>query len=154
MCIRDRSDTLDISDSIRAIRSNSPEDINEKLEKSINQTQKSEEIIVQEVRALTDVTAKARMLDVKHKDAIDTFKSELSLLRNNIHAQIREVLSKIVVQDEIKFLCEEAITGITNANAETGVVTKHLKELKVNNEKQAQLFVEIQNVLALSLIHI
>lgn len=143
-----KSDTLDISDSIRAIRSNSPEDINEKLEKSINQTQKSEEIIVQEVRALTDVTAKARMLDVKHKDAIDTFKSELSLLRNNIHAQIREVLSKIVVQDEIKFLCEEAITGITNANAETGVVTKHLKELKVNNEKQAQLFVEIQNVLA------
>ena len=143
-----KSDTLDISDSIRAIRSNSPEDINEKLEKSINQTQKSEEIIVQEVRALTDVTAKARMLDVKHKDAIETFKSELSLLRKNIHAQIREVLSKIVVQDEIKFLCEEAITGITNANTETGVVTKHLKELKVNNEKQAQLFVEIQNVLA------
>ena len=42
-----KSDTLDISDSIRAIRSNSPEDINEKLEKSINHTQKSEEIIVQ-----------------------------------------------------------------------------------------------------------
>lgn len=143
-----KADMLDISDTIRDIRKNSPENVNEQFEKVVNQTQKSEEIVVQEVRALTDVTAKARVLDAKSKEAIDTFKGELALLRNNIHAQIREVLSKIVVQDEIKFLCEEAITGISNTNSETGVITKHLKELKVSDEKQAQLFNEIYNVLS------
>lgn len=142
-----KSDISDLSDSVGSIDKQAIFNTEKNVEKVIELTEKSKSEIVEEVQELKAITAKSAVLDAKSKEAIETFKSELNLLKANIHTQIREVLSKIVVQDEIKFLCEEAITGIKNNGSETGVVRKYLKDLKAGDDRNTDIINEIKNIL-------
>ncbi len=142
-----KADSLEIVESVKNIDNKALKNTEKKIEQVIDVTQKANDTLINEVQELKTITAKASVLDAKNKETVETFKTELTALKTNIHTQIREVLSKIVIQDEIKFLCEEAITGIKNNGTETGVVRKYLKELKIGDDKQIQLFSEIKTIL-------
>ena len=141
-----KSDSSDIAKSIKSVDNTAIKNTDKKIAEVIEENKNSTEQIINEVNDLKKITAKAVVLDAKNKETIETFKNELALLKNNIHTQIRELLSKLVVQDEIKFLCEEAVTGITSGSDEIGVVQKYLRELKVNDERQAELFQEVKEL--------
>ena len=142
-----KADISDVSDSVRNIDNQSIFNTEKNIGKVIDLTKKNNTDVMNELEELKTITAKSAILDAKSKEAIDTFKNELAQLKANIHTQIREVLSKIVVQDEIKFLCEEAITGIKNNNSETGVVRKYLKDLKAGDDNQVEVLNEIKAIL-------
>lgn len=142
-----KSDTVEIAEDIRAIDNAAIKNTENKLSDVIENSQKYTEKIINEVNKLKDVTAKADVLEAKNKETIEIFKNELASVRNNIHSQIREVLSKIAVQDEIKFLCEEAAASVSHNSGEIGVIQKYLKDLKNGDEKQGRIFEEIQTIL-------
>lgn len=142
-----KSDTVEIAEDIRAIDNAAIKNTENKLSDVIENSQKYTEEIINEVNKLKDVTAKADVLEAKNKETIEIFKNELASVRNNIHSQIREVLSKIAVQDEIKFLCEEAAASVSHNSGEIGVIQKYLKDLKNGDEKQGRIFEEIQTIL-------
>ena len=142
-----KADISDVSDSVRNIDNQSIFNTEKNIGKVIDLTKKNNTDVMNELEELKTITAKSAILDAKSKEAIDTFKNELAQLKANIHTQIREVLSKIVIQDEIKFLCEEAITGIKNNNSETGVVRKYLKDLRAGDDNQVEILNEIKTIL-------
>ncbi|MCR5260315.1 MAG: hypothetical protein K6C94_00575 [Candidatus Gastranaerophilales bacterium] len=142
-----KADFNELYDTVKSIDKQSIYETEKNVKKILANKQSAEEDILSQIEEVKNITAKSAVLDARSKEAVETFKSELTQLKNNIHNQIRDVLSKIVIQDEIKFLCEEAITGIKNTNSETGVLRKYLKDIKSDDERHAEQIEEIKNII-------
>ena len=84
------------------------------------------------------------LFESRSAENLSTIKNELSQVRNNLHTQIQEILRKIVVQDEIKSLCDDALTEIRNNNSEIGVVRKFMKGTQSVEQRQEELLDEIR----------
>ncbi len=84
------------------------------------------------------------LFETRSAESLATVKNELSQVRQNLHTQIQEVLRKIVIQDEIKSLCEDALTEIRNNNSEIGVVRKFMKATQAVEQRQEELLDEIR----------
>lgn len=143
-----KSDTLELSGNIKKFDEKAVSLKENTVNQIVENANSANEKVINELAEIKKVTAKAEEVENTNKESVEILKHELSVLKNNIHGQIRDVLSKILVQDEIKFLCEEAISGIKNGNTEIGVVRKHLKDLKIGDEKQALIFAEMRNIVA------
>ncbi|MBQ2644905.1 hypothetical protein IJG14_04950 [bacterium] len=142
-----KSDIAELYDSVKVIDNQAIFETEKNIKKVLVQNEEYNKNIISEIQEVKSITAKSAILDAKSKEAVEVFKNELNQLKINIHTQIREVLSKIVIQDEIKFLCEEAIAGIKNNGSETGVLRKYLKDLKNEDEHQIELINEIRNII-------
>ena len=103
--------------------------------------------VINELTEFKKVAVKSKELLKSRNEAIETLKTELSVVKNNIIGQVRDVLNKISVQDEIKFLCEDAATEIKKGNSEFGVLRKHLKDLKLGDEKLELRFKEMFGII-------
>lgn len=103
--------------------------------------------VINELSEFKKVAVKSKELVKSQNEAIEILKNELSVLKNNIIGQIRDVLNKISVQDEIRFLCEDAATEIKKGNSEFGVLRKHLKDLKLGDEKLELRFKELLGII-------
>ena len=122
--------------------------LNKKLIKQIIESTAFEsQNVISELSEIKKVSAKSKELDKAKKESAEILKNELSVLKNNLIGQIRDVLNKISVQDEIKFLCEDAVMSIKKGNTEFGVLRKHLKDLKIGDEKQEIRFKELLNII-------
>lgn len=84
------------------------------------------------------------IFETRSAENLATVKNELSQVRQNLHTQIQEVLRKIVIQEEIKTLCEDALAEIRNNNSEIGVVRKFMKGTQAVEQRQEELLDEIR----------
>lgn len=87
------------------------------------------------------------LFETRTAENLAVVKNELAQVRNNLHTQIQEVLRKIVIQDEIKSLCDDALTEIRNNNTEIGVVRKFMKGTQAVEQRQEELLDEIRILL-------
>jgi len=143
-----KTDTLELSGSLKSIDEKSEKITEDTLNKIIEHSQSANEKVLNQLTEIKKVTAKSEEVENTNKESVEVLKHELTVLKNNIHGQIRDVLSKILVQDEIKFLCEEAISGIKSGNTEINVVRKHLKDMKSGDEKQSVILAETRNIIS------
>ena len=143
-----KANSAEISDNLKRIDERTEKISEDTLSTIIENSKSNNEKVINELSEIKKVTAKTEELENTGKESVEILKHELAVLKNNINGQIRDVLSKILVQDEIKFLCEEAISGIKSGNTEINVVRKHLKDIKLGDEKQAMLFAEMRNIIA------
>jgi len=142
-----RADSLELSGTVRKIDEKSEKITDDTLNKIIEQSKISNDRVVRELAAIRKLSPNPESLENRSKEAVETLKRELSVLQNNINSQIRDVLSKILVQDEIKFLCEETMSGIKSGNTEINIVQKHLKDIKISDDRQAALLAEMRKIL-------
>lgn len=84
------------------------------------------------------------LFETRSAENISTVKNELAQVRNNLHSQIQEILRKIVIQEEIKSLCEDALGEIRNNNGEISVVRKFMKGTQAVEQRQEELLDEIR----------
>lgn len=84
------------------------------------------------------------LFETRTAENLSTVKNELVQVRNNLHTQIQEVLRKIVIQDEIKSICDDALSEIRNNNTEIGVVRKFMKGTQAVEQRQEELLDEIR----------
>ncbi|MDO5304830.1 MAG: hypothetical protein Q4E87_04570, partial [bacterium] len=49
------------------------------------------------------------LFETRSAENLSAIKNELAQVRNNLHTQIQEILRKIVIQEEIKSLCDDAL---------------------------------------------
>lgn len=143
-----RANSAELAGGLKKIEDKSEKIAEETLNKIIENSKSANDKVINELSEIKQVSVKAEEVEKTSQEALEVLKHELNVLKNNINGQIRDVLSKILVQDEIKFLCEEAISGIKNGNTEINVVRKHLKEMKLGDEKQTMLFAEMRNIIA------
>lgn len=143
-----KADTLELSGNIKNFDDKSEKIADGTIHQIIQYSKSANEKVVNQLSEIKQISAKTEEVENSSKEAVEILKHELLVLKNNINGQIRDVLSKILVQDEIKFLCEEAISGIKNGNTEINVVRKHLKDMKLGDEKQTMLFAEMRNIIA------
>lgn len=143
-----KADIADVADSIRHINVNAILRTEEKTDKIIDLTQKSEQSLIAEINALSSVTAKSALLDEKAKETVSALKNEISLLKNHIFTQIKEVLTNLTVQDDIKLLAEDTLSKLRANSTETEIIRKNLKVLKQEDDRQAALSSEIREILA------
>lgn len=143
-----KADVSEVYDAVKSIDNQAIFETEKNVKQLLENEKNSAQNIQSEITEVKNLTAKEETLETKSKEAIDTFKNELSILRANIHTQIREVLSKILKQDEIKFLCEEAITGIKNNTGESVVIRKYLKDIKNEDERHYETINEIKNIIS------
>lgn len=141
-------DIADVADSIRHINVNAILRTEEKADTIIDIAQKSEQILLNEINNLSTITAKSSLLDEKAKETVSALKNEISVLKNHIHLQIKEVLNNIVVQEDIKLLAEDTLSKLKANSTETDIIRKNLKVLKLEDERQAALSSEIRELLA------
>lgn len=143
-----KADIADVADSIRHINVNAILRTEEKTDKIIDLTQKSEQSLIAEINALSSVTAKSALLDEKAKETVSALKNEISLLKNHIFTQMKEVLTNLTVQDDIKLLAEDTLSKLRANSTETEIIRKNLKVLKQEDDRQAALSSEIREILA------
>lgn len=84
------------------------------------------------------------LFESRSAENLSAIKNELAQVRNNLHAQIQEILRKIVIQEEIKSLCDDALGEIRNNNSEIGVVRKFMKGTQAIEQRQEELLDEIR----------
>lgn len=143
-----KADINDVADSIRHINVNAILRTEEKADKIIDLTQKAEQSLIAEINALSSVTAKSALLDEKAKETVSALKNEISLLKNHIFTQIKEVLTNLTVQDDIKLLAEDTLSKLRANSTETEIIRKNLKVLKQEDDRQVALCSEIREILA------
>ncbi len=142
-----KTDVSELFNNVQSIDNQAIFETEKNVKKLIEQSKDNKKQLLAEIQEVKAETVKNEFLDEKAKKAVETFKNEIAQLKSNIHAQIREVLSKMVLQDEIKFLCEEAITGIKNNNTETNVLRKYLKDIKADNGLHEEHLNELKNII-------
>lgn len=84
------------------------------------------------------------LFETRSAENLSAIKNELAQVRNNLHTQIQEILRKIVIQEEIKSLCDDALGEIRNNNSEIGVVRKFMKGTQAIEQRQEELLDEIR----------
>ncbi|MGN0004905.1 MAG: hypothetical protein ACI37Z_02850 [Candidatus Gastranaerophilaceae bacterium] len=143
-----KSDVADVSEKIRHINVNAILRTEEKTDKLIDISQKAEQSIISEINALSSITAKSSLLDEKAKEAVETLKNEILLLKNHVYTQIKEVMSSLAVQSDIKLIAEDTLSKLRANGTETEIIRKNLKVLKQEDERHALLCSEIREILA------
>jgi hypothetical protein len=157
-----KEDVANVSNDIKSIDKQAIYDTEKTSKYIVELTTKAKAEIDVQLEELKKLTAKGTVLDAyqrdfdkTNKENIELFKTtsseslailrdELTQVRNNLHAQIREVLRKIAIQDEIKFLCEEISNETKSNSTEISVLRKYLKNLQIGEERQEELLDEIK----------
>ena len=155
-----------VSDEVMAIDNQAIFETENRTKQIVSLTKKAKDELLTELQTIKDITARAEILEAfneenktlfnktnaenvalfetRSSENLATIKNELTQVRNNLHTQIQEILRKIVIQDEIKSLCDDALSEIRNNNSEIGVVRKFMKGTQAIEQRHEELLDEIR----------
>lgn len=161
-----KADIDAVSDEVKAIDKQAIFDTEKRTKQIVGLTKKSKDELLAEIKNLNEIVARADVLEAyneenkalfnktnsenvalfetRSSENLATIKNELAQVRNNLHTQIQEILRKIVIQEEIKSLCDDALSEIRNNNSEIGVVRKFMKGTQAIEQRHEELLDEIR----------
>lgn len=161
-----KADVDAVSDEVKAIDKQAIFETEKRTKQIVGMTKKSKDELLAEIKNLNEVAAKADVLEAyneenkalfvktnsdnvtlfetRSSENLATIKNELAQVRSNLHTQIQEILRKIVIQEEIKSLCDDALSEIRNNNSEIGVVRKFMKGTQAIEQRHEELLDEIR----------